>query len=537
MLTVKEIFEFDSLKKAKLIAGKNKIDNIIESVTVLEATTEEVLNWVKENELLLTSFYAIADNIESQINVIEMLNKKKCSGIIICSLGYWIKDLSPRVIKRSEELNFPLIVLSPETSYYEVINDVMKVLLDYNSEKLELALKIQSEMHALMKFNKNIEELLKCLTFSFKKEIIFIDIDNKISFESSRLGKNKKEKIYENIKKILNNDLNEIPKEVYVEEELYIPMISFGNYYGTLVVLGVSDYEKEKISLAATHACTTMMIIKDNNRKIKYNDNHKLKIFLDRLIENKYKNEYEIYEAAGDLDFDLSNIEYIATIILNYDKNTYTAIEILKNIIMDDNLGNKIIIKGNALTILLSKNSKNLNDRINLIFKKIKNSILNKDTKLKIGLSEKINKITEIKDKCNQSTTAIKIGEIVFKSKTIIYYNELGFYGLLENLDTKNFVFKKIEKKIKILYEYDKKNNMEYYKTFIALIKKDESYDEVSNDLHIHKNTLLYRKKRIIGLLGDNPFVFPDKINYQMFIIKKELESSTDELFEDKDDF
>jgi purine catabolism regulator len=98
MISVRKAIEIGGLKKGVVIAGHGGLDKQISSVSVLEATSSEVANWIRGGELFITSFYSIADDIDKQLNIIRILAQRSCSGLVICSLGFWLKQVSEEVI-------------------------------------------------------------------------------------------------------------------------------------------------------------------------------------------------------------------------------------------------------------------------------------------------------------------------------------------------------------------------------------------------------------------------------------------------------
>ena len=62
-LTIKEALKFGGLFGASVVAGKEGLDTPIESVSVLEVAEHNISRWVLKNQLYITSFYAIWDNV------------------------------------------------------------------------------------------------------------------------------------------------------------------------------------------------------------------------------------------------------------------------------------------------------------------------------------------------------------------------------------------------------------------------------------------------------------------------------------------
>ena len=61
---------------------------------------------------------------------------------------------------------------------------------------------------------------------------------------------------------------------------------------------------------------------------------------------------------------------------------------------------------------------------------------------------------------------------------------------------------------------YDEQYGTDLLNTLKNLLFYDMNIAEVSRKMFVHRNTLLARKKRIIEILGHNPFDMPYKLNY-----------------------
>ncbi len=523
MLTIRNLMELKSFKEAKIIAGMNNVDNVVCSVTVLEATNDDVVLWIKENELFLTTFYSIAEDESQQLKIIEMLHNKKSAGLVICSIGYWLKYIPPKVISLAEKLGLPLIIMPSECTFYEILFETMGCLLNYQNSKLILALQIQNDMYSLLMRKKNVNELLDYLSYSLKKSVLYYDSDNKLAYENEKLHNGKKDanKILQNIR--LEDIFNET-KGVYIDNTIYFPLKSFGDYFGMLVVLDVKDYECESMSLVVSHAVLTIMLITDKKKRIPRHDTWKLKDFMNNLLNNKYKSGIDIYEKADDTGIDLSEKHYLLVITNNNLKNTefYASnLEYIKCCAKNENLRNEVVLYDNQVTIFIhsGKNS-DMRRRLSSLCDSIIDNNKNRSGDISIGISSYFDSITEAYNAFIQANNSIIIGRKLLNTNCSIFYDDIGFYSLLNDLSIDSNLIKNVKKRLEIIKDYDEKNNSDYFDTLSYLINnKDKSIEQIAKDLHIHKNTLIYRKKRIIEILEDDPFTMPQKLNYELYFI------------------
>ena len=75
-------------------------------------------------------------------------------------------------------------------------------------------------------------------------------------------------------------------------------------------------------------------------------------------------------------------------------------------------------------------------------------------------------------------------------------------YHLIHLASDKVELFRLCHPALKYLQEYDKKNKSDYYNTLRVFIINDRNLVRSADKLYIHRNTLVYRVNRIVGLTG-----------------------------------
>ena len=133
-LTIREALKFGGLFGAAVVAGESGLDTPIESVSVLEVAESNISKWALKNQLYITSFYAIWDNVEQQKIVIQTLIDCGCCGLVLCYVGTWIQQIDDDIIKMCDEAGFPLIQGRTDVSYIEIMNPIINLLYEENTQ-------------------------------------------------------------------------------------------------------------------------------------------------------------------------------------------------------------------------------------------------------------------------------------------------------------------------------------------------------------------------------------------------------------------
>ncbi|MEW8974142.1 MAG: PucR family transcriptional regulator [Tissierellaceae bacterium] len=127
-ITVRDAIKVGKLSQGIVIAGDNGLDNVISYIDVLEVP--DIAQWLTEGVLLFTTGYAIQENIEEQINLINLLHCKKAAGLVI-KANRFLKEIPKEMIKLANKLNVPIISIPGDIPYVEAIYPIIREILSH----------------------------------------------------------------------------------------------------------------------------------------------------------------------------------------------------------------------------------------------------------------------------------------------------------------------------------------------------------------------------------------------------------------------
>ncbi len=133
-VTVRTCLQLDALKQGIIVAGEKNLDNRVRSISVMDAATvvEAAASNGKAEELVLTTFSGMRENVAAQCRTIRELSKYGIAGIVLIQ-----RDVNGdrrnynEVITTAEEARVPLILLTEtkDVDYSKIISDVMEKVL------------------------------------------------------------------------------------------------------------------------------------------------------------------------------------------------------------------------------------------------------------------------------------------------------------------------------------------------------------------------------------------------------------------------
>ena len=134
-ITVSDCLKLPSLQEANVIAGHRGLDKYVSAVSVLEYARVFAMadSLFLGNELIITAFTSVMDDVEAQCNAMRRLHEVGESALVLYYVGYYVKSIDKKLIATANELDFPLIVMplnNYSLRYNEVITEVLEKIFE-----------------------------------------------------------------------------------------------------------------------------------------------------------------------------------------------------------------------------------------------------------------------------------------------------------------------------------------------------------------------------------------------------------------------
>ncbi len=537
-ITVKEALKIKPLTLGQVIAGQNGLNRIIESVSVLEIPKET--KWFKGGELQISAFYTIANDVESQLEVIHNLNKSNCSGLILCHIGHWLESVPKKLIELANKINFPIITVPEHIAYIDIITPIMDAILNKKDAKDKFDLEIFRKMATMLLDNKNIDHIIYSLSKSLNKSVIFFDSKNKCLTTghnqiSKKLINEIKESILANINDFIdNNEYIKVDSPLTGNTTFLVPVLINTKYYGTIAILNGSFLSNSDL-IAITeskYACGLAVI--ENIRLNEYKTSVISDYYTD-LIKWNFSNEIQATEKAFEIKVNIEKVSSVLTMEIfkssTNDKelnnvDLHSKIEEIYDMVIEkakeDNSINYVMNLENRIIIFI--NDCGNDSRTQSYAQELGNSFIDSiktyiNVPISVGIGNCYNSISQIRDSYLESLSAIKIGNAILNKPYCTSFQAVEILSLLfENMDTKK-VSLAIENLFEPLKKYDSENNSSLVLTLKTMINCNFKTSVVSEKLFMHRNTVLQRKNKIMEILQFNPEQFPYRLILELATI------------------
>jgi len=181
-VTVADCLELPSLRDATVIGGSDGLDRIVTAVSVLEYSDASMLadDLFIGNELLITAFITVKDDVEKQSQTIRCLCDRGVVGVALYYVGVFLPEIDKRLIDLANELNFPLIVMPRDRldyRYGEVIGEVMESIFLDQMQETYFVPAILERVAQYPERHRTISNLLRIISDRLRCTLVVTDND------------------------------------------------------------------------------------------------------------------------------------------------------------------------------------------------------------------------------------------------------------------------------------------------------------------------------------------------------------------------
>lgn len=133
-----------------------------------------------------------------------------------------------------------------------------------------------------------------------------------------------------------------------------------------------------------------------------------------------------------------------------------------------------------------------------------------------IGMSNRFQSLELVQHEYRQALRTLTLSRNLRFQEHVIAFNDISVYELLHCYRSHGKVTALISPEIRRLRDYDLENGSDYLKTLEAYFAWQGKPQAICDALHIHKNTLLYRLRRLSTMFGIDLDCGEEVLKYQL---------------------
>ncbi|MEA4925492.1 MAG: PucR family transcriptional regulator ligand-binding domain-containing protein [Syntrophomonadaceae bacterium] len=513
--TVREALNLPSLASAKVIAGAQGLDRVIDWFHILDIP--QIGPWVNKGDIILCSTYALQAVPEITDGLIENLNAKGVTGMTL-ALGAYLKEVPRHMIDTANLLGFPLITFNAENKFRDVTLQLSEKILENSRKNFD---DYEFWLHKVMDAvngDEPLPNLMKITKKIVNANILFLDCYGRLLISGQVQGK-----YSDFLRYFRENDLKRkaeksgTPLLGYHKGPYFFYRVQRGNQVAFLVVLkNIENVQPtEKALLESIIAIISALL---NHQDILKNAALKAQVPLfESILYGQYASDDMLRIEARELGWDLNSNHVVAVFhINNFDnyilKNKFNEKQLslfMELLIKEINKkisyvqGKYPVIKQDlSFTTIFNLPTPSSEERIFQGCQDIIEYFQEKyGIELFVGLSTSVEDLADFSSRIEEAKETIEIIKVM-KDMRIARYDQLGLDLVVNKILMETDIKQTFLNKMLDLAEYDSQHNSDLIHTLRIFVHNRGSLSKTARSLYIHRNTVVYRLKKVEEIMG-----------------------------------
>ena len=516
-ISMNSILRMEILQDAKLLAGTSGTDQIVTSVNVM--VDPNVVNLVSGGELLVSTAYAVRENLPQLLELIPQLKQR---GVVALGLKFnsYINEIPQEILILCDTLSFPLFEIPNRISFSQLITPIMTTIVNNQAQMLGDIYELQKALTATMLSGGGLQSIVQTLFDRFGNSIaIYNDFFSSFVLACSDRRRESITRRMEDLVRAGSSGRETVSlmssREVdnvdgLICNKIIIPIYSDKKKYGSIYIWE-DNREITNVDLAVLEASTSLIAL-DMIKKIsmyEMENNHKAS-FLDDLLVHDEERQRKSLANAEYFDFDVDAEHRVAVIrvlsgnstISNSSlyKTNNSIVNILRRVSRDSSIKVLFVNKCDSIVLVFElpvHEDGNYLQHLHSFVDSAMNALEAEGilSMVSIGMGRSYADATNLWKSFNEAGRAAACWNI--DDVRIHSYEDLGVYRFLsyEVLRPELVLF--YNETLKVLVDYDHDRDSELVHTLSLYFRCGGNLKRLAEEMGVHYNTVAYRIQRI----------------------------------------
>ena len=530
-LTVEGLLARMQHKGMCCVAGFNGLSNPITSFSIVD--TPDITQWLKGGEFVTSTGYVVGENPYLQKILVRELAEKGCAGLGV-KKNHFHKTMPKEFIEQGNLYNFPIIELDYDLRFSDISFHVHQSNFQDEMSVTDKINMIYRKIVKIMFSTDDLEDVLFHICTVIPDPVVLLDRDFRtIAYENPAanqvdlsqflvLEKNRfalSEKTIKSVSRVYAEThfrSHPIPF-LYGERmlEFVLIPIEVGNIHWGFMLIPqtIQPLSNEHCEiLQGLQSAVGMYFLKHGLAPAAIGKNKDS--FLSQVLLNDNNTRANIRYYANMYHFDYQKRRVCVNLhIHRYHDFSYAKRKSLAEFIhrtfhsLADlhGLGYFQVDSGDDFAVFYffpqGDASKNAKFTTRSMVLELDHKLQNYGAEAKIGVSDLSLDISQIPISFKQAVDVINLGFRIDLDTTVFFYDEWQTYYMLDStMDEEEL--RALANTVWDLYQEDKENNTCYIETLEVFIKHKFNLSKAAADIHLHRNSLVYRLNKIRDILS-----------------------------------
>ncbi|WP_188882805.1 PucR family transcriptional regulator [Alicyclobacillus cellulosilyticus] len=170
---VSDLLTLPMFDEARVVAGHAGTVRPVSTVNMMDAP--DIVEYLKAEELLITTAYALKDDVRALESLVEQMAVIGCAGLGIKTKRF-LDHIPQSVIDVAERYQLPLIELPLRYSLGEMLHQALTYILEKRMEELRYSLQAHQQFSQIILQGKGMKELMESLAAVIGQPVALFDV-------------------------------------------------------------------------------------------------------------------------------------------------------------------------------------------------------------------------------------------------------------------------------------------------------------------------------------------------------------------------
>ena len=517
-INISDVLKMEEWKECRLVAGNKGVDREILYIDAMEVP--DIIPWIKKNELMITTGYAMNRDEGVLLDIIKAMAKAGSSGIALKTKFFG--EITQKIKDLANELQVPVIEVPRDMAFINLANPLMKKVVNAQNQKLEFNkamnekfLEIQIEGGGFQEICAVLGEMLGCVILVADHRQMILGCYPEGEGAERWLAKNAYEDttIQKQLKEYVEKSKDEIVAASAGEWEIRAMGIYVKNKCnGFLYAVGLKGKFDEMSEIALRQAGVYLALEFSKKGLVEQTEYYQDNNFFFDLISGNIQTEEDAVKRARGLKWPSFSYILVVGDIDEFEKVIRNKTEAEVNIFKDEIMQiHKDVLRRHRQCFFVGNKSDSFHclftkdiekSEILKCMKEIQRQIYkNYGAWITIGVSTEIFSYHDFIMAYKKARTAITIGKKRGK-REICFIEDLRLEEAFFEMAKMDIFREFVDETLLELKMHDEKYGTPFLETLKTLAEHHGARKETAETLFLHRNTLAYRIRRIEQLTG-----------------------------------
>jgi len=538
-LTVRSVLKLQPFAEARVLAGAQGLDRVVRRVDVVEVP--DVRGWLRGGELLVTTGYAVKDDVRLQLNLVEEMARQGSAGLVI-KVQRYIKQLSPQVIALADRLRVPLIDLPPHIPHSDVTMPVLSQILSRQTVLLQRTADIHRKLTEVVLKGGGMDAIAQNLANAVARAVLIEDEMLRVVAAALPARRRPQDGLtrawlegWRSERQLQVNGLDAYLQQVAGQRQVVVipasngfpprviaPIVVDDELVGYVTLVGGRQPPDELDRLAVEQASIVAALEVAKKRAVEEARTRLEADAVQDIISRNFESPDLMVRRARAFNWDITRLDTVVLVDIDQFQRLYLAkedllqesrVQALKRRLLS--VVQEVVSRWDPWSVTASQSdsvvvlTRSSDDGPGVVAKlkslghEIRREVAARVAPLtvSVGIGRAHAPVVGLAASYREARQALRIGRVVFEGEGVYHYADLGLYRLLFDPGRLGDLEAYYQETLAPLDAYDRRHGTRFGETLERYVENDGNAVRTAEELFIHRNTLGYRLRRIENIL------------------------------------